>query len=423
MAEVAIYTVGCKVNQAESEELRAGLQDIGHGLVCDPAAADLCVVNTCTVTAESDRKCRKLIRSLARRGAGSIVAAGCYAEVKPCELEELPGVTRVLPNRRKDGWLHEIDSMLPPGGRSQREAGTRGTRSFIKVQDGCERGCSYCIIPLARGRERSRALTEIVSEVKRNTRRGSREIVLCGVNLGRYGKETGEDLGWLVRELISAGDDFRIRLSSIELEDLHTDWIREWARSQRLCPHLHLPLQSGDDGILRDMGRGYGTEDFKAAAASLRAIWPGAALTTEVIVGYPGEDGKAFRHTLETLSQVQPARVHVFRFSPRPGTRAWNRKDEPDGNEAEKRSSILRELAEGWRLKYIEERRGELRNMLVEKIVVNDGYSMALGTTEDFIKGAIPCQASGIEQGDIVSCQICGIAGTRAELVALEEVS
>ena len=256
--------------------------------------------------------------------------------------------------------------------------------------------------------------------MERGNHRGSHEIVLCGVNLGRYSRGAGKDLGWLVRELISTGEDFRIRLSSIELEDLSAEWVREWSQSDRVCPHLHLPLQSGDDGILRDMGRGYGGEDFKAAAASLHAIWPGAALTTEVMVGYPGEDDLAFRHTLEVLAQVRPARVHVFRFSPRPGTRAWSRKDESDLEEAEYRSSLVRELAEGWRLKYIEERRGELRDMLVEKTLLSGGARMALGTTEDFMKGVIPNCPPAIEQGDIVTCEICGVTGARARMEAGE---
>ncbi|RJP31784.1 MAG: MiaB/RimO family radical SAM methylthiotransferase [Actinobacteria bacterium] len=420
MAGVAVYTVGCKVNQAESDELRAGLQDAGHDIVRLPAIADLCVVNTCTVTAESDRKCRKLIRWLARRGARAIVVAGCYAEVRPGDLETLPGVLRVLPNARKDGWLREITSMLPEGGCGSREPETRRTRSFIKVQDGCERACSYCIVPLARGKERSRPVGEIMHEATRCIATGSHELVLCGINLGRYSQGTGRDLGYLVREVLSAGDGYRVRLSSIELEDLHIAWLRDWAGSDRICPHLHIPLQSGDDAILRDMGRGYTAEDFKALAGSLRAIWPEASLTTEVIVGYPGEDDEAFRRTVEVLSQVRPARVHVFRFSPRPGTRAWSRKDASDHVETELRSGILRELAEEWRLGYIEERGGELRDLLVEEVVVREGSAIARGTTEDFIKGTLFSVPSGIAAGEIVSCEICGVTGGRARLEAVE---
>jgi threonylcarbamoyladenosine tRNA methylthiotransferase MtaB len=421
MAKVAVFTVGCKVNQAESEELKSGLQDAGHDIVSDPSAAYLCVVNTCTVTAESDRKSRKLIRWLARRGAGAIVAAGCYAEMRPGDLEVLPGVIRVVPNKRKDGWLQEIKSMLPEGTRGKREPGTRRTRSFIKVQDGCERACSYCIVPLARGKERSRAVEEIMHEVEICAGDGSRELVLCGINLARYTLGPGKDLGYLVREILSAGEDFRIRLSSIELEDLRMNWLQDWAGSDRLCPHLHLPLQSGDDAILLDMGRGYTADSYIKAARSLRDLWPDAALTTEVIVGYPGEDDAAFQQTVEVLEEVQPARVHVFRFSPRPGTRAWSRKNEVDREEAEHRSEVLRTLAEKWRLDYIEERRGGLRSLLVEEVGVRNGATVALGTTEDFIKGMLSGIDSGVEPGKMILSEIHGVRGGRAQLEIARE--
>jgi len=421
MAEVAVFTVGCKVNQAESEELKSGLQVAGHGIVSHPEAADLCVVNTCTVTAESDRKCRKLIRWLSRRGAGAIVAAGCYAEVKPHELAALPGVIRVLPNQRKDGWLHEISSLLPEGGRGRRGPGTRRTRSFIKVQDGCERACSYCIVPLARGRERSRDAGEVMREVEAHMEAGSHELVLCGINLGRYAQGPGKDLGYLVREVLSAGTDYRVRLSSIELEDLCTTWLEDWAGSDRICPHLHLPLQSGDDAILRDMGRGYSAGDYRETARSLRALWPGAALTTEVIVGYPGEDDMAFLRTLEVLEEVKPARVHVFRFSPRPGTRAWSRRTEVDHETAERRSRELRALAERWRLDYIEEHRGGLRSFLVEEVEVRNGGRVALGTTEDFIKGILTDIPPGTEPGQVISSVVRGVSGRRARLAVTGE--
>lgn len=420
MAEVAVFTLGCKVNQAESEELKSGLQNMGHGIVSSPEAADLCVVNTCTVTAESDRKCRKLIRWMSRRGAVAIVAAGCYAEIEPSVLEKLPGVVRVLPNRRKEGWLQEICSLLPEGGSGHREKGTRRTRSFIKVQDGCERACSYCIVPLARGGERSRAVEEVIREVDDCAETGSSEIVLCGINLGRYSHGSGRDLGYLVGEALSAGTGFRLRLSSIELEDLNTTWLEEWSGSDRICPHLHLPLQSGDDTILREMGRGYCAGDYMEMAKTLQSLWPGAALTTEVIVGYPGEDDMAFRRTLEVLEEVRPSRVHVFRFSPRPGTRAWSRRSEVEHEVAERRSGELRALAERWRLDYIQECRGGLRSFLVEEVVERNGNSVALGTTEDFIKGIIESIPPGTEPGQVIQCEVRGLSGRRAQLEAAE---
>jgi threonylcarbamoyladenosine tRNA methylthiotransferase MtaB len=419
MADVAVFTIGCKVNQAESDELRAGLLKAGHGIVCEPAAADLCVVNTCTVTAESDRKCRKLVRWLEKRGAGAIVVAGCYADVSPGDLAALPGVVRVLPKARKDDWLREITSLLPGRAKGSTTHEPRRTRAFIKVQDGCERGCSYCIVPLARGKERSRAVEEIMGEAARYLGTGISELVLCGINLGRYSQGPGRELAYLVHEVLSAGEGFRVRLSSIELEDLRMEWLEGWAACGRVCPHLHLPLQSGDEAVLRDMGRGYRPGDFTAVAGALRATWPRAALTTEVIVGYPGESEAAFRRTVEVLEETRPARIHVFRFSRRPGTRAWGRTDTVAPGEMERRSERIRTLAEELRLGYIEERKGELRDLLVERLVENNGSAAAMGTTEDYIKGIVYDPPVGTEPGRILTAEICGVHGGRAYLEAV----
>lgn len=416
MGRVAVYTIGCKVNQAESEELKMALAAAGHVICRDPAAADLCVVNTCTVTAESDRKCRKLIRWLSRSGAKAIAAAGCYAEVSPRELASLPRVARVIPNRRKRGWAEEIADMLPRGEAGESGWGRSRARGFIKVQDGCERGCSYCIVPRARGRERSRPLVEVKTLARRWLEQGTGELVLCGVNLGRFGGEADLDLSALVREVLALGDGFRVRLSSIELEDLKREWLEEWAECGRVCPHLHLPLQSGDEDILADMGRGYRPEDFLAAAENLRRVWPQAALTTEVIVGYPGESGAAFRRTLEVLEAAAPSRLHVFRFSPRPGTRAYGLAGAVcDGASAE-RSELLRGFAQSRLLGYAEERRGERRVLLVEELAEKDGRRAALGTTEDYIKACMPDPPPGTEAGSLVEGRLGGWSRGRALL-------
>ncbi|MDI6872944.1 tRNA (N(6)-L-threonylcarbamoyladenosine(37)-C(2))-methylthiotransferase MtaB [Candidatus Solincola sp.] len=410
---MAVYSLGCKVNQAENEELAMELARLGHRLVRDPAEADLCVVNTCTVTAESDRKCRKLIRGLARRGACSLVVAGCYAELNPESLSRMPGVVALIPNREKDGWAERIHAMLPPP-REPDEYRAGRSRGFIKVQDGCQRNCSYCVVPLARGPERSRPLDEVREVAARLLDRGCRELVLSGVNLGRYGKDEGYDLGTLVREILGLEGGFRVRLSSIELEDLRTEWLEEWSREERVCPHLHIPLQSGDDRILREMGRGYDSWQFLEMAGRLRRLWPGAALTTEVIVGYPGEDRVAFQRTVEVLRKAGVSRVHVFRFSPRPGTRAWERREKVDAEEAEKRSEHLRLLAERWRLEYIRRHLGEERDLLVEGEALRDGEKVFLGTTEDYVKALLRRENSAPVPGSLVRVRLEGVVDGRA---------
>ncbi len=416
MADVALYAIGCKVNQAENDELAMGLEKAGHSITSDVATADLCVVNTCTVTAESDRKSRKIIRMLNRYGASATVVAGCYAEVCPEELRFLPGVVRVIPNTHKDNLLEEILDMLPqPEGNAEKTV-PRRARGFVKVQDGCERNCSYCIVPRARGRERSRPTREILEIVSELITAGIREIVLCGVNLGRYNRGPGKDLAYLMRHILAIGDDHRVRLSSIEPEDLKEEWVSEWSADKRVCPHLHLPLQSGDEDILRDMGRGYSPIGFLHEVGSIYNLWPRVALTSEVIVGYPGESPGAFQNTVSLLKQVRPSRVHVFRFSARRGTKAWGREDGVSSAEIERRSQTIRRLAEEWRLGYIEDRKGEMRDMLVESLTVTDDEVSATGTTEDYIKGYSSGLPENVKTGEILRLEICGVKDGRALL-------
>lgn len=411
MAKVAVYTLGCKVNQAESEELKLDLVDAGHLVIDDPAEADLCVVNTCTVTSESDRKCRKLIRWLERRGARSILAAGCYAQTNPHDLEALPGVTGVLGNDRKDLWKDEILALLPSGDGEERGADHIRARGFLKIQDGCERHCSYCIVPLARGRERSLPAVEVMEAARRWLNRGSRELVLCGVNLGRYGRDRGCDLNDLVGEICRIGEGFRVRLSSIELEDLDGGWLEAWRDLGRVCPHLHLPLQSGDWDILADMGRGYAPEDFTGSVREARSVWPEITLTTEVIVGYPNEGEMAFGRTVEALEKSRPTKIHVFRFSPRPGTRAWDKGGRPPPETVEKRAALLRSMAAKWREAYLEGCIGERREILLESVRVSGTERHATGTTEDYLKARLIDPPGGAEPGMLVSGVIYEVRG------------
>ncbi len=420
MGKVAVFTVGCKVNQAESQELALDLAAAGHEVCRSPSEADICVVNTCSVTAESDSKCRKLVRRLEREGAKAIVAAGCYVEVAPADLGGMRNVVRLIPNREKDGWGEEIAAMLPVGGGGVSRPRMRA-RGFIKIQDGCQRGCSYCIVPRARGRERSRSPQEVKDLARRWLRHQTRELVLCGVSLGRYGAGTEYDLARMVRELLALQDGYRIRLSSIELEDLKREWLEEWAESPRICPHLHLPLQSGDGAVLADMGRGYSPETFISTAEKMRRLWPRAALTTEVIVGYPGESEGAFRNTLEVLEAAEPARIHVFRFSPRPGTRACGLARQVRGDVAEARSQALLRFAEKRKLGYAEERMGEMRDMLVETVGERNGLRVAAGTTEDYMKAIIPDPPPHAEPGRLVRARLSGWSDGRAVLAIPEK--
>jgi len=423
MAKVAVFTIGCKVNQGESEELKMRLAESGHAIVTEPAFADLCVINTCTVTAESDRKCRKLIRSLCKRGANAIAVAGCYAEVAAEELESLPAVVAVIPNKDKGSWEQRIGALLQEsGGKAQAPALSR-TRAFIKVQDGCERGCSYCIVPKARGAEWSRPLDEVVALARKWLAMGTRELVLCGINLGKYRPQQDFDLGCLVEELLSLQEDFRIRMSSIELEDMDMSWLKSWSASQgRVCPHLHFPLQSGDESILADMGRGYKPRDFMDACRKAREEWPRVTVTTEVIVGYPEESDEAFHNTVEILEEIRPSRVHVFPFSRRPGTRAWYKEGAVPPGVIGERCAELRGLAEEWRVSYARERVGQEARLLVEKIV-GTKQPVAMGTTEDYMKGALLDPPEDLRQGRVIEAKITGVRDGLAQLELDDSVS
>ena len=290
------------------------------------------------------------------------------------------------------------------------------TRGFIKIQDGCERHCSYCIVPLARGGERSRPLDEIISLVQRYLYLGTQELVLCGINLGRYAGNMGLDLAGLVSKIISVGEGFRIRLSSIELEDLNMSWVEEWSGMGRICPHLHLPLQSGDEAILSDMGRGYSPQDFTDAAQCLYTVWPQATLTTEVMVGYPGECEEAYKATVQVLEAVKPSRLHVFRFSPRPGTAAAAKKQMVPVEVAEERSAELRALGDRWRREYISSRLGGTCDFLLERLLRRGDRIIAKGTTEDYIKATMTGTPREALPGRQLPARLCDIQGDQVRL-------
>jgi threonylcarbamoyladenosine tRNA methylthiotransferase MtaB len=332
----SIQTLGCKVNQADSEAIAAEL--IARGLHPAPApeAADVVVVNTCTVTHLGDRSSRQAI-SQARRAAphATIVATGCYAQVAPQAVAALPGVDVVVPNTAKAALADAILPTLPtrpgiplPMFPAAENADDRllaailgKTRVQVKVQDGCDNRCTYCIVPTARGASRSRALADVVSFVQRKAAAGIQEVVLTGIHLGDYHPTPETDLGDLLAALLAETDIPRIRVSSLEPEDFRLAWLAHWA-NPRMCRHLHLPLQSGSDALLRRMARRYSSDRYRAIAQAAYAAIPGLALTTDIIAGFPGETEDDAARTLALAEELGFAKMHVFRFSPRAGTAA-----------------------------------------------------------------------------------------------------
>jgi threonylcarbamoyladenosine tRNA methylthiotransferase MtaB len=349
---VFLTYLGCRLNESEIEELAWRFAEDGHTMVADPAQADLCVVNTCTVTGEAGRKSRQVVRRLARRNPDAQIAVtGCHATVAPEDVARLPNVAWVVSNADKerlvelvapgDGLPFEPEPVL----RHLGPAALGRTRAFVKVQDGCDNRCTFCITTIARGAGRSRPLEQVVAEVQRLVALGYREVVLSGVHLGSYGHDFGgaDGLFGLVGALLERTEIPRLRLSSLEPWDQSPGFFDLWA-DPRLCRQLHLPLQSGCDATLRRMGRRTKSAEFAELVAAAHDRIPDLALTSDIIVGFPGESEAEFKASYRFVEQMAFARLHVFSYSPRPGTAAARLPDPVSVEAKAARSRSMRHL-------------------------------------------------------------------------------
>jgi threonylcarbamoyladenosine tRNA methylthiotransferase MtaB len=322
---VALDTIGCKLNQSETQLLARQLAQAGYRLVAAGEEAEVYILNTCTITHVADRRCRQRLRLARRRNPGGVVVAiGCYAERASDELAQVDGVDLVLGNSQKS----EVVRRLEESGYLSRPGDSQGdltiadfrTRAFVKVHEGCNSPCTYCIIPVVRGRERSIPADQVVGEVKGRVAEGYKEVVLTGTKIGLY-KYDGVNLAGLLRRLLTETGVERLRLSSLKPREISPELIGLW-RDRRLCRHFHLALQSGSDTVLRRMKRGYTASGYHRAVALIREMVPEAAITTDVIVGFPGETEAEFNESYEFCRQIGFARIHVFPYSPRSGTPA-----------------------------------------------------------------------------------------------------
>lgn len=329
---VYLETLGCRLNYSEMEALSRQLTAIGHGVVAVAQEADVCVLNSCAVTAEAARKSRQAARHLARANpTARLAVTGCYATLAPAEVAQLANVQLVVENQRKEllaellqPWSVELDGeswrRLEPAASLQPAA---RTRAFVKVQDGCNNHCTFCIVTVARGEERSRPLDDIVAEIRQLVAEGYREAVLTGVHVAGYGSDLGSSLHELVAAILQQTDLPRLRLSSLEPWDLELAFFDLWPASDgRLCPHLHLPLQAGCDRTLRRMARRTRCEDFRRLVGTARERIASLAVTTDIIVGFPGETEADFQASLRFVEELAFAHVHVFPYSARAGTAA-----------------------------------------------------------------------------------------------------
>jgi threonylcarbamoyladenosine tRNA methylthiotransferase MtaB len=362
--KIYLDTIGCRLNQSEIESMARQFRAAGHEIVAAAAGADLAVVNTCTVTGEAASDSRAAVRRAKRLGAGEIVVTGCWATLEPQKAGELPGVRKIVPNPQKDslvadllGLPHEFIDLEPLA--RQPLPGLHGrTRAFIKVQDGCDNRCTFCITTVARGAGRSRSVDEVIADVRAALDGGTQEIVLTGVHLGSWGRDfaTPRRLADLVAALLARTAVPRLRLSSLEPWDLRADFFALWS-DPRLCRHLHLPLQSGSATVLRRMARKTTPAGFTALLASARAAIPEVAITTDVIVGFPGETGEEFTETLDFVQRMEFAGGHVFTYSERPGTAAARMRNQVLHQLRKQRSAVLRhafaEAAQTYRRKFL----------------------------------------------------------------------
>ncbi len=320
---IALDTVGCKLNQAETQLFARQFAEAGYRLVPADDGADVYILNTCTVTHVADSKCRRLLNQARRRNPGAlVVAVGCYAERARGDLARLDGVDLVLDNSQKMNLVSRLEQsgyLVRPEAGSTTNAAFR-TRAFVKIQDGCNNFCSFCIVPLVRGSERSVPVVQVLAEVQQRVADGDREVVLTGTEVGSYNHQ-GVSLVGLLKRILEGTEVARLRLSSLQPQEISPELVGLWS-DERLCRHFHLSLQSGSDTVLERMGRRYDAADYKRAVDLIREAVPGVAITTDIIVGFPGETEAEFQESYDFARQLQFARIHVFPYSPRPGTKA-----------------------------------------------------------------------------------------------------
>lgn len=390
---IAFTTLGCKINQYETDLMRQDLASRGNTIVSFDAEADVYVVNTCTVTAKSDYQCRQAIRSAVRRGRDAkVVVTGCYAATRPEEIRKIPGVNLVIGNSDK-AMIHDhimktasVPEQAVPGIRNKQAKALFGrTRGYLKIQDGCNNQCSYCIVPLARGSSRSADPGQLIDEFERLVQAGCPEIVLTGIHIGTYGADLGygADLTGLLRALLSKRRGSRLRLSSIEPKEVSEGIID--LLGQGLCRHLHIPLQSGDDAILASMKRDYTSGFYRELLEQIVQRVPAIALGADTIVGYPGEGDEEFQNTIDLVEKSPLTHLHVFSYSRRPGTPAADMGAQVPEHIKKERSEMLRTLGRKKNYYFRKKCQGSMLNVVVEdKIDANTG--LYTGLTDNYIR-------------------------------------
>lgn len=401
---VHLKTLGCRLNEAELETWAQAFQSTGHHITADVAAAQLVIINSCAVTSDAARKSRQLVRRVHRDNPhAKLIMSGCYATLNEAEAANLMGVDMVISNKDKaklvDKALQELnmDSMpamsTEPGAVALFSRGRQ--RAFIKVQDGCRYRCTFCIVTIARGEESSRPLQDIIDEINTLHSQGIQEVVLTGVHLGGYGSDLSLNLTDLIRAVLTYTDIPRLRLGSLEPWEFNEDFFTLF-ENPRLMPHLHLPLQSGSDSVLRRMARRCKTEEFKAIAEQLRAMYPNFNVTTDIIVGFPGESEAEWQESVAFIESIGFGHMHIFSYSPREGTKAAGLPDQVKELVKKQRSQQLHQLAQRLKQTFYQQHIGKQFPVLWEgnhsETATDETAKLVFGYTPNYLRVACNTQ-------------------------------
>ncbi|MBP7254632.1 MAG: tRNA (N(6)-L-threonylcarbamoyladenosine(37)-C(2))-methylthiotransferase MtaB [Negativicutes bacterium] len=418
MMKVAFTTLGCKVNQFETEVMEGLFKEKKYEIVNFEEVADVYVINTCSVTHLGEKKSRQLIRRAIKNNNKAIVAVvGCYSQVAADEIAKIEGVSLIVGTKERKNIVTLVETVLKEHQPLQVVEDVMDyhefedipllnnpdrTRAFLKIQDGCSNFCTYCIIPYTRGPLKSRKLDSILSEAEKLLESGFKEIVLTGIHLGAYGKDLADEIALVdvVKALLDNEKLTRLRLGSLESIELDQEILEIMNQDQRLCRQLHLPLQSGSDKILKKMNRNYTTAEFKALIDNIYAKVPGVAITTDVIVGFPGENSTDFNEAVEFIKNMNFSKIHIFPYSKRKNTPAANYAEQVSEEEKKKRSVYLKEISDMASAKY----RNKMLNTTVEILVENITPDYAEGLASNYVK--VYCENNNFQKDNFYKLKI-----------------
>lgn len=440
MPTVGIHTLGCKVNFVDSEAIWQLFKNDGYEQVDFEDTADVYIINTCSVTNTGDKKSRQMIRRAIRRNPEAVVAVtGCYAQTASAEILAIPGVDIVIGTQDRENILplvRQFQQEREPINAVRNIMKTRQfeeldvpefadrTRAFLKIQEGCNNFCTFCIIPWTRGLSRSRTPESVLDQAKKLVASGYQEIVLTGIHTGGYGDDLDHyNLTSLLRDMDKIEGLRRIRISSIEASQVTDEMIEVLQSSEKMCRHLHIPLQAGDDEVLRRMRRKYTTEEFAATIEKLHRIMPGVAITTDVIVGFPGESEESFRRGYEFMKRMQFAEMHVFPYSKRTGTPAARMEDQVEEEEKNRRVHELIDLSETMQLEYAKPFVGEVLEVIPERAHKgsDEAEGLIMGYSDNYMQMVFEGSEDLIGQVCRVKVTEAGVNESRGQLVRVIE--